>query len=241
MFKTIPFFYADLIARMIPGAVFLALLQLTTLKPPSGWVELRKIEGAAVFIPLLYLGLTYLLGTILEAGLSHFLERFYIWEFTRACRNHAWLQCVTRDQTQGATKDETQCDLAYLSRATFGYFIVASEESENQVVSHLVRFHSEAKMCFSILFLLFAFLLLNIICMFFDCVILRAIDEKEVWFGFQLLGIIILLYTTHQRLSGRARFILRAVDRFSSEKRSLVITRLHDQLQSCGATQAKSS
>ena len=85
MGNTIPYFYADLIARMVPGSVLISLIGITTLPMPKPWVDFISNLGSAqaVLIPILLAGLAYVLGTVLEALLNPILEKIYIFAFNR--------------------------------------------------------------------------------------------------------------------------------------------------------------
>lgn len=223
----IPFFYADLIARMIPGAISLALLRLIALKPPQPWADFSTGSGNAVLLPLLYAGMAYVIGTVLEVLLSRPLESIYVCAFTSAAKTHAW----TYELPQGKTTSDTRT-AEFLSRASFGQLIVATADKESQVVAHLVRFHSEAKMCFTVSWLFVGFLALTFIQKCVDAAIIKPLDHNIVWLFILLLSIPVLVYVTYERLKSRARFILRAIERLAGENRSGALVTLRDQLRS---------
>ncbi len=75
-----PFFYYDLVARLIPGGATLALLSLTRLDLPSTWAEYvdwlwSATPGAAIMMPLVLGALSYGIGLIHEVALSKLLWR----------------------------------------------------------------------------------------------------------------------------------------------------------------------
>jgi hypothetical protein len=96
--------------------------------------------------PLIFAGLAYMIGTIFEVLLNPILETLFAGAFSKALKTHSW----------GSDDEETQQDEADykdikdLSRAAFGLLIVTTNDSEREAVSHLIRFHSEAKMTFTV-------------------------------------------------------------------------------------------
>ncbi|MCX5889442.1 MAG: hypothetical protein NTY36_08315 [Deltaproteobacteria bacterium] len=214
MINAIPFFYADLIARMIPGAISLALLGLTTFEPLHPWAEFNMMSGMAIILPVFYAGQAYVIGTILEVLLSRPLEILYICAFNNASKTYSW----TYEGPQNMQKVKKSAK--ELSRASFGYLIAAISKKESEIISHIVRFHSEAKMCFSVLCLFLVFLLAIIVQKSSDVSIIRPISNNIAWLFILILAIFALFYGTLQRLASRSRFILRGIERLADEEES---------------------
>ena len=84
MGKIIPWFYSDVLSRIVPGALSLALLDLWepgVLGRLSTWI--RGICGAAdvLLAPLVYVGIAYVMGLLYETFLNSLGDR---WLFCRA-------------------------------------------------------------------------------------------------------------------------------------------------------------
>jgi hypothetical protein len=79
--NTIPFFYYDVLARMIPGGLLLALLRAVGLRAPAPWPDLLTGQEAwkAVLVPLVLAAMAYLLGALMDGFFRFFFklaERF---------------------------------------------------------------------------------------------------------------------------------------------------------------------
>jgi hypothetical protein len=231
MGRAIPFFYADLIARMVPGAVALALVQLANLQLPTAWTPPSFGGADPVLLPIIYGGMAYVVGTLLEVTLSAPLEFIYHRAFTCAASTHAWSDAVTLTKstdwrsrfrrflrTLFCLKIATQA--SHLSRASFGHLIVAVTDREQQAVPHLIRFHSEAKMCAGILTLVLV-----------TAVFVGPAD----WYGILAVSVAVLAYTTFQRLLSRARFVIRTIDRLAEPNGADGATRLRKEICEFGA------
>lgn len=66
--NTIPYFYFDITARIIPGGLLLALLKVMGMHASSPWPDLFAGQEAwkAATVPLVFLGAAYLLGIVLD-------------------------------------------------------------------------------------------------------------------------------------------------------------------------------
>jgi hypothetical protein len=66
--NTIPFFYYDLLARMIPGGLLLALLRVAKLRAPCPWPVLLSGQESwkAVVVPLIFAAGAYMAGALLD-------------------------------------------------------------------------------------------------------------------------------------------------------------------------------
>ncbi|HEX9365017.1 MAG TPA: hypothetical protein VF921_00235 [Vicinamibacterales bacterium] len=76
--NSIPFFYYDLTARIAPGMLAIALLRLTTFgfPPPwRAWPALHYALGQPVLLPLIYGGVAYLIGMVLDVMLGQMLRQ----------------------------------------------------------------------------------------------------------------------------------------------------------------------
>ena len=229
MSSVIPFFYADLIARIIPGTVCLALLRLTTLKPPSEWSNFISGTSPAhtVILPLVYAGLAYLIGTVLETILNRWLENAYICAFKSVSREYPWTGPKAPAIGGRSAKN--------LSRATIGYLLVLASEKEVQAVSQINRFHSEAKMCHTIFWILIAFLLLVLPFRPVRTGLLAnpATGAVALLGAFALL--LALLCVTWERQRSRARFVFRTIDRLGSDGHIGILRQLRSELQALTA------
>jgi len=215
MGKTIPYFYADLIARIVPGTVLIALVSITTLPIPKPWVDFvnSSVSGKAVIVPILFAGLAYVFGTILEALLSSALEWFYCFTFDRALREkYTPLYPENNDTEQKDIRPAKD-----LSRASYGHLICASTDNEKLAIPHIVRFHSEAKMCFSSATILFIFILLALAHKCSCLHLIKHIDNALIWLFIIVFTVPVLLLTTYQRLQSRAWFITRTIERSAAE------------------------
>lgn len=212
--KSIPFFYADLIARMFPGGVFLALLQMNVFEWPDSWSNFCKnTDGSVVMCPLIFAGLAYMIGTLFEVLLNPKLEDQFTKAFETALKSHL----LVTDDKEDLTDTKSYKDIKDLSRATFGLLIVTTNENEREAVSHLIRFHSEAKMTFSIAWI---FGIWITIIMLDECLKWQFISiggNLYCW----VLGSASLIYflykVTMNRLESRARFMFRTIERFKNE------------------------
>jgi hypothetical protein len=207
------------------------ILTITTLATPKSLVDAVKLLGSAqaVIIPILFAGLVYLLGTILEALLSSILERVYIHAFGRALRKR--YSPLYHYQKQNEVKTDNIRSAKDLSRATHGHLISSPSEYEKQAIPHIVRFHSEAKMCFSSGIVLFGLLVLAIADNYADRQLIINIEGASLWLCIIAVTILALLATSYQRLQSRAWFIARTIERSAAETDSPEFTRaLRDEL-----------
>ena len=118
-----------------------------------------------------------------------------------------------------------------LSRASFGHLISSPSDHEKQAIPHIVRFHSEAKMCFSSVVILCAFLVLAIADKYTTYQLIRDIENASLWLFIIVFTILVLVGTTYQRLQSRALFVMRTIERSAAEKDSSEATKaLRDEL-----------
>jgi len=219
MGKTIPYFYADLIARMVSGAVLISLIGITALHMPKPWVDfICNLDSAAqaVMIPILFAGLAYVLGTVLEALLNSILDKIYIHAFGSASKKYSPLYQKPNDVQMENIRSAKD-----LSRASFGHLIVSPSDHEKQAIPHIVRFHSEAKMGFSSAIILCAFLVLTIADKYTTYQLIRRdIENASLWLFIIGFTILALVATTYQRLQSRAWFVIRTIERSAAEENS---------------------
>lgn len=230
MRNTIPYFYADLIARMVPGAVLISLIGITTLPTPKPWLDFISNLGSAqvVIIPIVLAGLAYILGTLLEALMSSIIENIYILAFGRALsKKYSRLY-----QEPNNVEIKNIRSAKDLSRASFGHLISSPSDREKQAIPHIVRFHSEAKMGFSCIIILCAFLALAIADKHTTShLINNDIENASLWLFIIVFTIVVFLVTTYQRLQARALFVMRTIERSAAEKDSSEATKaLRDEL-----------
>jgi len=229
MKNTIPYFYADLIAIMVPGTVLIAFIRITTLPMPEPWTDLISSMGSAqtVIIPILFAGLAYVFGTLLEALLSSFLEKIYVLAFDRALsKKYSRLYKEPKD-----IKIENIRPPEDLSRASFGHLISSPSDREKQAIPHIVRFHSEAKMCFSSVIIFCAFILLAVADKYTTYHLIRYIENASLWLFLMVFIILVLLATAYQRLQSRAWYVMRTIERSAAEKEAPDATKaLRDEL-----------
>jgi hypothetical protein len=208
MSNAIPFFYTDLIARMIPGAFFLALVSLMPLELPGRWSTFmaQNSTAHAVVIPLVYAAIIYAIGTVIETALGPFLERIYICAFRSASMEYSWTSLNGNDRPCRPAKD--------LSRATIGNITIFSENEKN-AVAQIFRFHSEAKMCWSISLILFAFaVFVSLPYNLFEC------KPSFIYKSLIIFSAISLVWITWERLKSRARMVFRMTDRLGEKQES---------------------
>jgi len=81
MDKPIPFFYFDILSRMIPGAATLASLHMIRQQLPDAWQTLFEGQETwkAVVVPLAIAGLCYAIGVLFEAIDYSGLMRPVVW------------------------------------------------------------------------------------------------------------------------------------------------------------------
>ena len=227
MGKTIPYFYGDLIARMVPGTILVALIKITALPTPQPWTDFMRSLGNAhaVIVPILLAGLVYVLGTVLEALLSSILERYFVFAFTKASSKYTPLYPIP-----DYIKDLDVKKAVDLSRASFGHLIASPSDSEKQAIPHLVRFHAEAKMCFSSAIVLVAFLVLATALKLTNHQWLLNIEKASLWLSIMVLAVPVLAYTAYQRLQSRALYVFRSIERSVAEKEVEATKKLRDDL-----------
>lgn len=75
MDKLIPFFRYDILARIVPGALTLAVLAFAGVELPPVWADLFRgntsgspIPGSAVLVPLVCAGVCYVIGVLYEVN-----------------------------------------------------------------------------------------------------------------------------------------------------------------------------
>jgi len=96
MGDTIPFFYYDILSRIIPGGLTLGVLAWVGVKAPEFWEKLRSPgqEGwRTVVVPLVYLGAAYCVGLLIEAisdfpGISRATNKLMDYAFYKAWKQY---------------------------------------------------------------------------------------------------------------------------------------------------------
>lgn len=230
----IPYFYVDLIARMVPGAVMLLLLKFSPLVPSNIWpTEISGSEHAdVVIIPILFACLSYVIGTVFETLLAPRLENKQICEFEKAARDYAWTYAMPREGESEKQIKNIFEKSEHLSRASFNYLAVYKSEAERAVMSHIMRTHAEAKMCYSLSLILAFFSIVILVCLKLDFWTMPG-SKKNAIVAFIVLCIaaIGLWFTISTRLKNRGLFAFRAIERFAADKEaSQTVRTLRDQL-----------
>ena len=157
------------------------------------------------------------MGTVLEALLNSILEKIYIFAFSRALSNNYSRLYQEPNELKVENNIRSPKDL---SRASFGHLISSPSDHGKQAIPHLVRYHSEAKMCFSSVIILCAFLVFAIADKFTTYQLIRDIENAWLWLFVILFTILVLLGTTHQKLKTRAWFVMRTIERSAAENDS---------------------
>lgn len=227
MKNTGSFVYFDLFARLVPGTILLALVKLTNLTIPKPWKEVMSGLGPAqpVLVPILFIGLAYVVGMALEVLLSAVLGRFNILAFSSALTKYTPIYAASKAVKQGTPRPARE-----LARASSGYLLSAPLDNEKPAILYISRFYTESKMCFSLVIVLFAFIALSIANNFLYHPIMMNIDHIFPWLLIMLLAIPILLYIAYQRLQNRAWFILRTIERSATEQECEANKMLRDEL-----------
>lgn len=208
----IPFFYSDLLARILPGAFAIALFKLTELTTPRPWTEwMSSLDGSAqtVLLPILLGGIAYAVGTLSSAITGWPLGWCYDRSFGSVARRYDWSKASPSNPTGGYS-------VGRLSRWAVRVFHARAGDLGSDEVHHVIRFHAAAKMFANSLIVLSLFLLLVVADMIVGGGILRQMDHGTAWLVIALTALVLLALAAHLRLRRRAEQILRYLD-FSNE------------------------
>jgi hypothetical protein len=145
MGDVIPFFYYDILARIIPGVMVLAVLRCGGLRMPEVWGSLLTVRWGTVMAPLAIAGAAYVIGVLLEAiwyipGFRQLDEWVSNQAFDDAFREYKWLNPAPRPDSKVGEGLKRFPDAAW-ERLTL-------EGAEKPLVfAHAHRFQAEMKLC----------------------------------------------------------------------------------------------
>jgi hypothetical protein len=143
----IPYFYYDIVARMIPGATTLYVLALSGVRIPPVISSLLTGTDAwkGIATALALGGAAYAVGVLSEA--LFFFPLLYRYKkyaqkkaIVRAINNYPWKDNCLRDT---AKKDESFCRQAWEEIVVCG----STESSMRSLFAHCHRFQAESKLC----------------------------------------------------------------------------------------------
>jgi hypothetical protein len=176
MDKTIPFFYYDILSRVIPGAVTLVVFSVIESLPPISWLLSLTSQFAhhgwytdgqgwqTIAIPIVLLGLCYLIGTLYEVfdhsiGIKQLLDR---------SEDEIFRSALEKDGQPGdsviakrAIKEVTKYRYALWEKITLEG---SSDPKMSLVFAHCHRYQAEHKM---FLHLIYPSLLLTVFSLYF--------------------------------------------------------------------------
>ncbi|MBN2563302.1 MAG: hypothetical protein JXQ75_20470 [Phycisphaerae bacterium] len=159
MGNVIPFFYYDILARIVPGALTLGVLAFAGVEVPDAWAGLFVSGGSwsAVVTPLVCAGACYVVGVLYEAFFAvpgvHWL---YNWMITFAYRRAKRDRHGRESQGVGSRITEWRYDMcpskgygqSKKDRIDLEHRFSRWGIGENaRVFAHAHRFQAEAKMC----------------------------------------------------------------------------------------------
>jgi len=115
MGNTIPFFYHDILSRIIPGGLTLGVLAWANVKAPEFWEKLRSPgqEGwRAVVVPLVYLGAAYCVGLLIETvsqfpGIDQATVRLMDCAFDNALAQYGPVRVADKGQLEDRNRRRT--------------------------------------------------------------------------------------------------------------------------------------
>lgn len=141
----IPFFYYDILARIMPGIMVLAVLRYGGLRMPEAWGNLLTGGWGAVIAPLVVAGAAYVIGVLLEAGwympgFSWVAERMSNRAFQSAYNNYTWLNPSSHPDLKGRE------GLKPFRHAAWDWLILKGAEKP-LIFAHAHRFQAEMKLC----------------------------------------------------------------------------------------------
>lgn len=139
--ESIPFFYYDIVARIIPGGLVVAILALTQPEVSTFFSGGESWKTAAV--PLALAGASYMVGVLLEVLFSDwgFWEGVGDESFQLAIGNYSWSSTMPKPKL-----DDLEQSRRYRNKA-WSYLVLAGKEDQAQAFAHAHRFWAEAKMC----------------------------------------------------------------------------------------------
>ena len=137
----IPFFYYDIVARIFPGGITLAILAFTVddirrlLSGPESW--------KAALVPLALTGASYMIGVLFEVLFPDWLVWTWVSDraFKAVAEEYPWSEKMKRPDPNSRSKSRAFRDQAWFD------LILAGKKDEAQAFAHALRFWAEAKMC----------------------------------------------------------------------------------------------
>lgn len=210
MGDVIPFFYHDILARIIPGAMVLAVLRYGGLRIPEAWTRLLTGGWGTVIAPLVLAGTTYVIGVLFEAtsnlpALARLLERVSNRAFKDAFEGYEWLNPAScPDLKQGG-------ELKRFRHAAWDWLTLKGEEKP-LAFAHAHRFQAEMKLCRHALLPAAGFVVL-VLFNRDDCSV--QLTHCKCWyFGLGLVVTLLLAWGTYARERRQWLQVLISVDHF---------------------------
>ncbi len=210
MGDVIPFFYYDILARIIPGVMVLAVLRYGGLRMPEAWGSLFTVGWGTVIAPLVIAGTAYVIGVLLEVtwyipGFRCVAELVSNRAFQSAHDNYMWLNPGSRPDSRGGQR------LKPFRDAAWDWLILEGTEKP-LVFAHAHRFQAEMKLCRHALLPVVFFLVLvlsNRYGCWTQCTLLRG------WYlGLGLVTALLFAWGTYAREKRRWLQVLISVDHF---------------------------
>lgn len=234
MDKTVPFFYYDIFARIVPGGLLIAVASLFDIgwpKPLMDWISWLHQSGTtqAVLFPLIYGGAAYVFGASLDILLAKILRYFYRDGFRNALLRYRWF---SNPLTSSSDRDLNDRDLNIdtLSKWSFDSYLVTTTMELPAELPHTLRFHAEAKCYFHSASILGVFAVAALTNNLLDipCLPSIALIPSLLMLAFAIL----LLVVSRSRAERRADQILSFIDHFGSAKNHPQLMTLRTRLQS---------
>jgi hypothetical protein len=193
----IPFFYYDIIARMLPGGITLAVLALAV-PEIRGLVSGAEAWKAAV-VPIALAAASYMIGVLFEAVYPDWLIWKWVGDMTfkSAAKEYHW-----QGKTQKPDLDDLKESRTFRDEAWFD-LVLAGKRDEAQAFVHALRFWAEAKMCLHSLLPVFAAAII------FQC------EQKSFWGIAATVVAGLLLWGVYSRDKRRWVQILNSRDRLN--------------------------
>ena len=138
----LPFFYYDIIARIIPGGLVIAALGFAGVKLPLEWAWVFGGPEAwkTVVAALLCAGAAYVLGVLMEVLFSRPQDWLSSRAFRRAFRSYVW----RRDWF--APTLSNPADYLHYRRHVWNWIILKGAQ-DPLAFAHAHRFQAEARLC----------------------------------------------------------------------------------------------
>lgn len=172
---TIPYFSHDIVGRIVPGTIALFMMLLVDVSTPQPWVAWMALEAESFVIkPLIYGGLAFFIGFVLDATCSPFLNRVYCVAWAFVLRDYSWRRSAPTSQT---FKERTSVQSA---RDSFEVMLQRTSQHEPQVLAHALRFHAESRMLASVFVILSALLLGSVVAFFSDSLNFKPIENRSI-------------------------------------------------------------